>query len=232
MLTLALSNTKVLTMNALAKKLMIKPNSRWLLLNAPAGYQDSLSPLPDNASLAFNTEGEFNGIQLFVTNSAALISELKVITPLLKADIVFWIIYPKKNSGIQTDLEMMSSWDAPAQYGLRPVASAAVNEVWTALRFRPVEAVKVSEGRNEAVRNNEHSAYIDVDNKIVTLPDYIKETLEQYPGVLDYFQSLAYSHKKEYVLWILTAKQEKTRQDRLAKMVEMLQNKKKNPSDK
>jgi hypothetical protein len=219
-------------MNALAKKLLIKPNSRWLLQNAPVGYADSLFPLPDNVNLVFNTEGEFNGIQLFVTNSTELVSELKVITPLLKADIVFWIIYPKKNSGIQTDLEMMSSWDAPAQYGLRPVASAAVNEVWTALRFRPIEAVKVSEGRNEAVRNNEHSAYIDVDNKIVTLPDYIKKTLEQYPGVLSYFQALAYSHKKEYVLWILTAKQEKTRQDRLTKMVEMLQNKKKNPSEK
>ncbi|MDB5148702.1 MAG: hypothetical protein JWQ57_2722 [Mucilaginibacter sp.] len=219
-------------MNALAKKLLIKPNSRWLLQNAPSGYTDSLSPLPENANLVFSTEGEFNGIQLFVTNSAELTSEFKVINPLLKADTVFWIIYPKKSSGIQTDLEMMSSWDTPAQYGLRPVASAAVNEVWTALRFRPIEAVKVSEGRNEALRNNEHSAYIDVDNKIVTLPDYIKETLEQSPGVLDYFQSLAYSHKKEYILWILTAKQEKTRQDRLTKMVEMLQNKKKNPSEK
>jgi hypothetical protein len=219
-------------MNALAKKLQIKPNSRWLLQNAPSGYKDSLSPLPDNANLVFSTEGEFNGIQLFVTNSTELASELKVINPLLKADTVFWIIYPKKSSGIQTDLEMMSSWDVPAQYGLRPVASAAVNEVWTALRFRPIEAVKVSEGRNEAVRNNEHSAYIDVDNKMVTLPDYIKEILEQSPGVLGYFQSLAYSHKKEYVLWILTAKQEKTRQDRLTKMVEMLQNKKKNPSEK
>jgi len=219
-------------MNALAKKLLIKPNSRWLIQNAPTGYLDSLNPLSDNANLVFNAQGHFNGIQLFVKNNEELISDLKVITPLLKADTVFWIIYPKKSSGIQTDLEMMSSWDAPAQYGLRPVASAAVNEVWTGLRFRPVEAVKVSEGRNEAVRNNEHSAYIDVDNKIVTLPDYVKETLEQYPGILDYFQSLAYSHKKEYLLWILTAKQEKTRQDRLVKMVEMLQNKKKNPSDK
>lgn len=219
-------------MNALVKKLLIKPNSRWLLQNAPAGYQDSLLPLPDHANLVFNTEGEFDGIQLFVTNSAELVSELKVITPLLKAGTVFWIIYPKKSSGIQTDLEMMSSWDAPAQYGLRPVASAAVNEVWTALRFRPVEAVKVSAERKEAVRNNEYGDYIDVDNKIVTLPDYVKETLEQHPATLDYFQSLAYSHKKEYVLWILTAKQEKTRRDRLTKMVEMLQNKKKNPSDK
>lgn len=219
-------------MNALAKKLLIKPNSRWLIKNAPNGYPDSLSPLPDNTNLIFGTDGEFNGIQLFVKNSSELVSELKIISPLLKADTVFWIIYPKKNSGIQTDLEMMSSWDTPAQYGLRPVASAAVNEVWTALRFRPVEAVKVSEGRNDAVRNNEHSAFIDVDNKVVTLPDYVKETLERHSGVLDYFQSLAYSHKKEYVLWILTAKQEKTRQDRLTKMVEMLQNKKKNPSDK
>ncbi|WPV01048.1 YdeI/OmpD-associated family protein [Mucilaginibacter sp. cycad4] len=219
-------------MNALAKKLLIKPNSRWLLQNAPANYLESLSPLPDGAEAIFNTDGGFDGIQLFVTNSTELASELKVITPMLKADTIFWIIYPKKSSGIQTDLEMMSTWDAPAQYGLRPVASAAVNEVWTALRFRPIEAVKVSAGRNEAVRNNEYGDYIDVDNKIVILPDYVKETLEQHPGALDYFQSLAYSHKKEYVLWILTAKQEKTRHDRLTKMVEMLQNKKKNPSEK
>jgi hypothetical protein len=219
-------------MNALAKKFLIKPNSRWLLQNTPANYLESLSPLPDGAEAIFNTGGEFNGIQLFVTNSVDLASELKVIIPLLKADTVFWIIYPKKSSGIQTDLEIMSSWDAPAQYGLRPVASAAVNEIWTALRFRPIEAVKVSAGRNEAVRNNEYGDYIDVDNKIVTLPNYVKEALERQPEALSYFQSLAYSHKKEYLLWILTAKQEKTMQDRLTKMAEMLLNKKKNPSDK
>jgi hypothetical protein len=219
-------------MNALAKKLQIKPNSRWLIINAPAGYPDSLLPLPNGAELVFSTEGNFNGVQLFVTTDGQLADELKALTPLLKPDSIFWIIYPKKNSGIQTDLEMMGSWDAPAQYGLRPVASAAINDIWTALRFKPAEAVKVSEGRNEAVKSNEFGAYIDVDNKIVTLPDNIKEALEQYPETLNYFQSLAYSHKKEYVLWILTAKQEKTRQDRLVKMVEMLQNKKKNPSDK
>ncbi|MEO3403186.1 YdeI/OmpD-associated family protein [Mucilaginibacter sp. CAU 1740] len=219
-------------MNALAKKLQVKVNSRWLILNAPTGYPDSLSPLPDGTELVFNTVSAFNGVQLFVTTSTQLADELKALSPLLKPDSVFWIIYPKKNWGIQTDLEMMGSWDTPAQYGLRPVASAAINDVWTALRFKPVEAVKVSEGRNEAVKSNEFGAYIDVDNKIVTLPDNIKEALEQYPETLNYFQSLAYSHKKEYVLWILTAKQEKTRQDRLVKMVEMLQNKKKNPSDK
>jgi hypothetical protein len=219
-------------MNQLAKKLQIKPDSRWLLYNAPANYPDSLTPLPDGAEVVFNTSGDFNGVQLFVTNSTQLVSDLKIIVPLLKEDTVFWIIYPKKNSGIDTDLEMMSSWDSPTQYGLRPVASAAVNETWTALRFRPVGQSKLSEGRKDAVRNNEYSAFIDVDNKIITLPDYVKTILEQQPGALAWFQQLAYSNKKEYLLWILTAKQDKTRQDRLTKMVTMLLDKKKNPSDK
>lgn len=219
-------------MNALAKKFLIKPNSRWLLFNAPANYKDSLTPLPDNVEIVFNTDGVFNGIQLFVTDSITLAADLQIISPLLKDDTVFWIIYPKKNSGIKTDLEMMGNWDAATQYGLRPVASAAVNEVWTALRFRAIEKVKVSEGRNDAVRNNEYSAFIDVDNKIVTLPPDVKIALEQHPEALAWFQQLAYSHRKEYVLWILSAKQEKTRFDRLTKMVVMLGSKKKNPSDK
>jgi hypothetical protein len=219
-------------MNQLAKKLQIKPNSRWLLYNVPANYPDSLTPLPDGAEVVFNTSGYFNGIQLFVTNSTQLVSDLKIIVPLLKDDTVFWIIYPKKNSGIDTDLEMMSSWDSPTQYDLRPVTSAAVNEIWTALRFRPIGQSKLSEGRKEAVRNNEYSAFIDVDNKIITLPDYVKTILEQQPAALAWFQQLAYSNKKEYLLWILTAKQDKTRQDRLTKMVTMLLDKKKNPSDK
>jgi hypothetical protein len=219
-------------MNSLAKKLLIKPNSRWLFFNAPVNYTDSLIPLPDGVEIVFNTEGNFDGIQLFVTNSAELATDISIIAPLLKDNTIFWIIYPKKSSGITTDLEMMGSWTAPTQYGLRPVASAAVNEVWTALRFRSIEQVKVSSERKEAVRTNEYGEFIDVDKKIITLPNYIKAELEQHPGALAWFQQLAYSHKKEYVLWILSAKQDKTRYDRLAKMVTMLLNKKKNPSDK
>jgi hypothetical protein len=219
-------------MNALAKKLQIKPNSRWLLHNAPANFLDSLLPLPDDAEIVFNTTGSFNGILLFIINSQELASELKVIIPVLNDDAVFWIIYPKKTSKIATDLEMMSSWTEPAVYGLRPVASAAVNETWTALRFRPQDKVKVSEGRNDGIRNNEHNAYIDVDNKVITLPHYIKTTLEQQPAAMAWYQQLSYSNKKEYVLWILTAKQEKTRNERLLKMMDMLANKKKNPADK
>nr|WP_294942102.1 YdeI/OmpD-associated family protein [uncultured Mucilaginibacter sp.] len=219
-------------MNALAKKLLIKPNSRWLLYNAPANYVELLSPLPDGAKTSFALDGNFNGIQLFVKNSTELTDSLKTVAPLLKPDTIFWVIYPKKNSGITSDLEMMSGWDELAKYGLGGVAAAAVNETWTALRFRPLELTKKSDTCNDEIPKNDYAQYIDVANKQVTLPHEIADVLSETPAAMNNYQSLSYSNRKEYVLWILTARQEKTRTERLAKMVEKLLAGKKNPSDK
>ncbi len=219
-------------MTDLSKKLQVKPGSKWLLFNAPANYLPLIEPLPDGVQISYDAAGEYNGIQLFIKNSTDLTTSLQIVRPLLKPDTIFWITYPKKSSGIQTDLEMMKSWDELSALGLRVVTSISVNDTWTALRFKPVEHTKTSEGRNEAVRNNEYGAYIDVDNKQVTLPPVMKETLEQTPQALAFYQQLSYSNKKEYVLWILTAKQEKTRDERLAKMVEKLLSGKKNPVEK
>lgn len=216
----------------LAQKLLVKPSTSWLLFNAPDNYLAALEPLPDNVIISYEPSGPFNGIQLFVKDTFELTSSLPVIAPLLKAETVFWIIYPKKSSGIESNLEMMSSWDECKNYGLRPVASAAVNEIWTALRFRQHDQVKVSGTGKDKVRNSEYSRYIDVDNKQIKLPPSIADVLQQTPHALAFFQQLSYSNKKEYVLWILTAKQEKTRQERLVKMVEKLLGGKKNPAEK
>jgi hypothetical protein len=218
--------------STIAKKLQMKPGQYWLLYNAPAHYLNLLEPLPEGAAVSYNTNGNFDGVQLFVKNSQELIDSLKVVMPLLKPASVFWITYPKKSSGIKSDLEMMSSWDEPAKYGYTGVAAASVDETWTALRFRPAEQTKATETRNSEIRQNEHSAWIDVDNKIVRLPDEIKNVLQKSAQALANYEKLSYSNRKEYVLWILTAKQEKTREERLVKMVEKLEAGKKNPSEK
>jgi hypothetical protein len=219
-------------MSALAKKLLIKPGKEWLFYNAPNSYFATLEPLPEGVTLFFNASRTFDGVQLFVKNAAELAASLKFIAPVLRPDTVFWITYPKKSSGIESDLEMMGSWDEVAKYGLRIVASAAIDETWTALRFRPLGLVKTSEGRNDNVRQNEYSAYIDVDNKQVKLPPVIANALSTQSKAMEFYQQLSYSNKKEYVLWILTAKQEKTRDERLGKLVEKLNGGKKNPSEK
>jgi hypothetical protein len=216
----------------LAKKLQVKPGKSWLLFNAPANYLTLLEPLPEGATVSYTAKGSFDGVQLFVKNSAELVENLKVIVPILHPDTILWIIYPKKSSGIESDLEMMSSWGELGKYGLGGVAAAAVNETWTALRFRPKEQTKTSDTCNSEIKGNEYSAYIDVDNKIVRLPDEIKEVLQKNSQALANYEKLSYSNRKEYVLWILTAKQEKTRNERLVKLVEKLLAGKKNPSDK
>ncbi|NCD69995.1 YdeI/OmpD-associated family protein [Mucilaginibacter agri] len=219
-------------MNPIVKKLLMKPGSHWLIVNAPEDYIAYIDPLPEGVQLSFESSGKVDGVQLFVKNKAELGEVLKAVQSSLKHDTVIWFTYPKKNTSIPTDLEMMGSWDEAAKYNLRPVASAAINNIWTALRFKPQDQVKVSASRNSEIKTNDYSAYIDVDKKQVTLPPDALEALQQSPGALAIFNQLAYSHRKEYVVWVLSAKQEKTRVARVEKMVEMLLSGKRNPSEK
>lgn len=219
-------------MNALAKKLLMKPGQTWLVLDPPEDYLAALEPLPDGVTLVFTIDKPVDGIQLFVKMSTELAAGLADIKPILKPETVLWVIYPKKNKGIDTDLEMMSGWDVSKEYGLRPVASAAINDTWTTLRFRPEVLVKQSEFRNDAVKQNDYSAYINPETKQVTLPADVAEAMSAVPESIGVYDKLAYSHRKEYVVWILSAKQEQTRLNRITKMIEMLLAGKKNPSEK
>lgn len=219
-------------MTQLTQKLQIKPGTNWLLFNAPNNYLPLIESIPANANISFEAQGRFDGIQLFVKNKAELTLSLKVMLPLLKPETIFWISYPKKSSGIESDMDMMSSWDELYANELRVVTSISIDEKWTALRFKPVDLVKLSDTRNANIRKNEYSEYIDVDNKQITLPADIAELLQQSPSAMAFYQSLSYTNKKEYVVWILSAKQEKTRTDRLNKLIEKLSTGKKNPSEK
>jgi hypothetical protein len=219
-------------MSLLAKKLLIKPGKNWLFFNAPVNYLASLEPLPEDVTTSFEAKGTFDGIQLFVKNSHELIENLKIVVPALKPDTIFWIASPKKSSGIQSDLTMMGDWSMVTNYGFEPVAAIAIDETWTASRFRPIGQAKVSNVGADEIRQNEYGKWIDVDKKIIVLRDDIKETLEQHPQALANYEKLSWSNRKEYVLWILTAKQEKTREERLVKLVEKLEAGKKNPAEK
>ena len=217
----------------LAKKLLIKPGQHWLVMNAPEDYLATLEPLPNDVTIKFDISGNVDGVQVFVKDSGELAQTLQQLKPVLADDTILWIVYPRKNSGIYSDLSMMNSWPEAEQHGLRPVAAVAINNVWSSLRFRPEHLVKKSSTSKEAIRKeNDYSAYIDVDKKQITLPPYLHEALAAAPVAMATYEKLAWSHRKEYVVWILSAKQEETRVNRIAKMVDMLLAGKKNPSDK
>ncbi len=215
-----------------AQKLQIKPGSKWTVINAPTDYFPILEPLPAHVQLQFETAEHNDGIQLFVTNSKELSDQLKTLYPILQSQTILWITYPKKSSGITSDLQMMGDWEITRQYGLEIVTAVSINETWTALRFKYTSLIKPAETRNDAISKNEFADYIDVENKLIILPEYIREVLEQNQAAFAFYDSLSYSNKKEYVLWILTAKQEKTKQERLALLINKFLAGKKNPGSK
>jgi len=218
--------------NAIAKKLLIKPGQRWLFYNPPPDYLVTLGQLPDGVEPIFVPIGKADGIQLFAHDSKDLAAGLKAIAPILTADTVLWITYPKKSSGITSDMEMRSTWNEPTKYGLTPVAAAAIDEIWTAIRLKPQGQSKSSEFGNNEIKSNEYGAFIDVDARQIHLPLEMKDVLDKSPSAMAFYQSLSFTNKKEYVVWVLSAKQEKTKAERLVKLLGKLLDKKKNPSEK
>ncbi len=68
---------------------------------------------------------------------------------------------------------------------------------------------------------------LDTKPRIVEVPDDIQKALAKHKSENEFFQSLSFSHQKEYVEWVTSAKKQETRDSRLEKMIEMLRNKKK-----
>ena len=59
-------------MSALAKKLKLKPTQRIALIQAPEGYLDTLSPLPDDIEIDSDLQGTYDWLQIFVKSKTDL----------------------------------------------------------------------------------------------------------------------------------------------------------------
>ncbi len=86
-------------MSSLAKKLLIKPGTSWLFYNVPDECMQQLQPLPDGVSAVAEVSSAISGILFFSTKRAQLISQLEVLTPVIKDETVVWVCYPKKKLG-------------------------------------------------------------------------------------------------------------------------------------
>ena len=127
--------------NPLIKKLRIQPGQRLLILNAPEGYLSNLGQLPDGVEVKDVPDGVFDFVQVFVKSITELEKQVPVAIKAVKYDGLVWICYPKQSSGIKTDINRDTGWSVVQKAGLRPVTQVAIDDTWSALRFRPVERV-------------------------------------------------------------------------------------------
>ncbi len=126
----------------LIKKLGIRPGHKLLILNEPEGYVQRLRPLPANTEIKTNADGTFDLVQLFVHNKVDIDSHAMTAVRALKPGGVLWFPYPKKSSKVKTDITRDAGWESVYILGSRPVSQVAIDDTWSALRFRPASEVK------------------------------------------------------------------------------------------
>ncbi|HZD56363.1 MAG TPA: hypothetical protein VE136_06560 [Anaerolineales bacterium] len=130
-----------MAISALAKKLRLQNAQRALVLNAPAGYRDLLGELPEEVKIEQQPSGKFDFAHLFAKDRSELDKFIDQVLAAIEYDATLWISYPKGGSGVKTDLNRDKLWKALAHKGIRPVTQVSIDEVWSAMRFRPPEEV-------------------------------------------------------------------------------------------
>ena len=119
----------------LAQKLGIKAGTKVIALDAPAGYRKWLAPLPERVSFSEKANAGSDFVHLFVTERPMLERELKRLRKLLADAGVLWVSWPKKSSGVATDITEDVIRDVCLPLGLVDVKVCAVDETWSGLKL-------------------------------------------------------------------------------------------------
>jgi hypothetical protein len=119
----------------LAKKLGIKENSQIALVGAPKDFHLELGSLPDGAAIVPQTRKPLDLILLFVTRKTNLLKQFSSLAQRLPAAGMIWVAWPKKASGVPTDLNFDVVQKHGLGVGLVDTKICAVNEVWSGLKF-------------------------------------------------------------------------------------------------
>jgi hypothetical protein len=144
-------------MEALLKKLNYKNHSKVVLVSLPTNLgalaEAFVQPAEVYDSLDSIKEADF--VLAFVTQQVEIDTIAPVIAEKLKGDNAVWFAYPKGTSKkYKCDFNRDTGWEALGKLGFEGVRMVAIDEDWSALRFRRVEFIKTLQ-RNERMAMSE-----------------------------------------------------------------------------
>lgn len=119
----------------LAKKLGIKEGSRIALVNAPKDFRSVLGDLPDNVEFVSRPTKSLDIFLFFVMSERVLARDFANLAEKLVTNGMIWIAWPKKSSGVTTDLTEQRVQRIGLDAGLVDVKICAIDETWSGLKF-------------------------------------------------------------------------------------------------
>jgi len=119
----------------LVKKLGIKEGSRVALVNAPENFQAELGELPADVKFMRSTSKSLDLILFFVLSERVLARDFAKLAARLTSNGMIWIAWPKKSSGVTTDLTFERVQRIGLDAGLVDVKICAIDDTWSGLKF-------------------------------------------------------------------------------------------------
>ena len=120
----------------LLKKLGIKEGFRLGFVNPPPGFQKELGPLPAGVKISIQPLPKpLDLIIFFADSQRKLKASFTRLAGKLTEEGMLWIAWPKKASGVRTDLSDNSVREIGLEAGLVDVKVCAVNDTWSGLKF-------------------------------------------------------------------------------------------------
>jgi hypothetical protein len=119
----------------LPKKLGIKDGFRVLLVDAPQEVMTELKTSLDKCEIARDGKPPLDFAIVFTKSKSTLTKEFKRIMKPLAPTGMLWVSWPKKSSGVATDLSENLVRDIGLAAGLVDVKVCAVTEIWSGLKF-------------------------------------------------------------------------------------------------
>jgi hypothetical protein len=119
----------------LAKKLGIKPGMTIHVVNAPRDYVALVDPFPENVVIAREPRRELDLVHIFSTSRSELAASLHAHQKKIKQDGIIWVSWPKKSSGIASEVTEDTVREIALPLGLVDVKVCAVDETWSGLKL-------------------------------------------------------------------------------------------------
>ena len=215
---------------SIIEKLQLKEEKNLLIQGLPSSIEKQFIKLTFSKNLTpLLKSRKVDFALLFAVNQKQLKEILNEVVPVLHTEAKLWVAYPKVSSKISSDLNRDASWEFIGVYGYEIVRSIALDNMWSALRFKKPD---LTEKKTANFCTTNPAPGIDYKNRTVTIPSELQQLFAGNKPAKIFFESLAFTHRREYVEWIVSAKREETKARRLETTMEKLTAGKKNFNEK
>ncbi len=153
-------------MTPLFKKLNFKNHEKVLVMNSPTSFETELADISKFTVIEKNSNeiSAIDFVLVFVLTQEQIDNAIELIFTKLQGDAILWFCYPKGTSKkYKCDFNRDTGWTTLGKHNLESVRQVAVDEDWSALRFRKTEYIKtltrresfaISEDGKERINKN------------------------------------------------------------------------------